>query len=262
MKPSAKLWGLLSLSILVCAASVKTLSHYPLSLSRVSSLPSRSQQLLSYAWVRMTNPPKYGTLRWDVQQAKLHGTGGWRSTSIGMCCEFNRDSLRPLQDALSTYSLIVAEPTLKNTYADENQVKTWYKFKVIETLNSRPMFPCAGCFTSPYLLKDLPPIATDEIAILEDGGTMTIDGISISHGSNYSVRFSLFRKYLMFLQMDPAKKMGFTTREGVFTIGGTGELSPVAPEPSSLLQKYILERDQNSLDQLKADIENSSKTKK
>src|SRR5262249_54256197 len=196
------------------------------------------------------------------QQAKLHGTGGWQSVAIGMCCAFSRESLQPLEDALSGYSLIVAEPILKNTYADESHVKTWYKFKIIETLNSKPMRPCAGCFTSSYLLNDLPTIATDEIVLLEDDGAMSIDGIAVSFSSNFSVRYSLFHKYLIFLQLDSAKRMGYSASEGVFMVGGKGELSPIAPDPNSLLQKYLREQDGNSLDQLRLDIQERLGAKK
>src|SRR5262249_22946984 len=162
MKPSRIKLGVIFLAILVCAASIKALYHHhtiPTSLSSFDLFTWRARQLLSYAWVRLTNPPKYGTLRWDVQQAKLHGDRELQSISIGMCCAFSRDTQQPLQDALPVYAVIVAEPIKKNTYADESEVKTWYKFKIIETLNPKPSSVCAGCFTSSYLLKDLPPIA-------------------------------------------------------------------------------------------------------
>src|SRR5215472_15824852 len=75
MKPSRKALVALSLAIRVCAASIKALyhHHFPIVFSSFDSFTWRAEQLLSYSWIRITNPPKYGTLRWEVQQAKLKG---------------------------------------------------------------------------------------------------------------------------------------------------------------------------------------------
>src|SRR5689334_18904258 len=121
MRPLGIKLAILSLIIIVCVATIKALYHHsiPLSLSSIDSFSWRAKQLLSYTWVRLTNPPKYGTLRWEVQQAKLKGTREIESFTIACGWEFNNRETA-LQEALSYYSLFTAELIDKNTFADES----------------------------------------------------------------------------------------------------------------------------------------------
>jgi hypothetical protein len=275
MQASKHTKGALLLAILLGAmtvvALIKAIHHSPAAsapssaasglTSSIDTLFWRAQQLLSYSWVRITNPPKYGTLRWEVQQAKLKGARDLRSGMIACGSDF-RDPQTALQEALSLYGIAVVELIEKNTYADEYRLRTWYKFKVIETLSLAPLVTSAGPSISIDPPKESLPIAADEVVILEDGGSMYIDGFKVTEGSNYSVNYLPSQKYLIFLQIDFVKRTGYSIGpKGVFTVSGPGELRPVSRERSAL-HEYIQTNDQNSLDILKADIRSRLASKK
>jgi hypothetical protein len=260
MKPFGIKLFVLSLAILFCSASIKALWRHPIPspLPSVGAFSWRAQQLLSYAWVRITNPPKYGTLRWEVQQAKLKGARELESYTIACGGEF-RDPETALQEALSIYSIITAELIQKNTYADESNIHTWYKFKIIETLSPQPSTAYPILINPP---KDSLPIAADEIVILEGGGTMNIDGMKVTHGYNKSVSYLPAQKYLIFLRLDSATRTGYAhAPTGVFTINSVGEFKTIHPGYNPL-QGYLQTYDQNSYDRLRADIQERLRTKR
>jgi hypothetical protein len=263
MKPSRKALVALSLAILVCAASIKALYHHhlPTVFSSFDSFTWRAEQLLSYSWIRITNPPKYGTLRWEVQQAKLKGVRDLQTGIIACAWEF-RDPQTALQEALSNYAVILAKPIEKNTYADDYEVATWYKFKILETLSPRPLTPCTSCSFPGEPPKDSLPITADEIVMLEGGGAMNVDSFKDTYSTNYSVGYLLRQKYLIFLRLDSVKRTGYAhRRSGVYTVSGEGEIRPITRNRNAL-QEYLQAHDQNSLDQLRVDIQERLGAKK
>jgi hypothetical protein len=224
-----------------------------MSLPNYDTFTWRAPQYLSYWWVRLTNPPEHGSLRWNVQEAKRKGERELGIISISCGNELSNPQ-EALKEALSYFAVIVAEPIEKKSYADEDNVVMWYRFRIIETLNPRPLAPCPGCISSFDPPGDLLPIGNDEILIRQGGGTITIDGVKVIHHSS-DRPYSLSQKYLLFLIPDSKKRTGIAGMgsAGVFAVDSEGILRSTASHHS--LTEYILKRQQNSLNRLKSDIQ-------
>ncbi|MCI0663167.1 MAG: hypothetical protein L0220_19040 [Acidobacteria bacterium] len=248
--------GLILISLIVCASIIKFSyrNNKSLPLPNKETFTWRAPQYLSYWWVRLTNPPEYGSLRWRVQEAKRSGERQVEIITIS-CGTVLSNPQEALKEALSYFAVIVAEPIEKKSYADKHNVVTWYRFRIIETLNPRPLAPCPGCSGSFDPPSDLLPIGNDEILILQGGGTIIIDGVKVVH--HYSNQpYSLFQKYLLLLRPDSTKRTGVAGlgSSGLFTVDSEGILKRTTLHHSAL-SMYIHNNHQNSLDRLKSDIQ-------
>jgi len=244
------------ISLIICAGIIKFsyLHNKSLPLPNSDTFTWRVPQYLSYWWVRLTNPPEEGSLRWDVQEAKRKGERQLEIITISCGTQLSNPQ-KALKEALSYFAVIVAEPIEKKSYAEEDAVVTWYRFRIIETLNPRPL-ACPGCSDSFDPPGDMLPIGNDEILILQGGGTIIIDGVKVVHHFSNKLPYSLSQKYLLFLRPDSTKRTGVAGLgpSGVFTVESEGKLKPTTPHPTAL-SMYILEHNQNSLDRLKSDIQ-------
>jgi hypothetical protein len=247
--------GLTLISLIVCASIIKISYRHnqSLPLANYDTFTWRAPQYLSYWWVRLTNPPEYGSLRWSVQEAKRKGERKIETITISCGNELSNPQ-EALKKALSYFAVIVAEPIEKKSYADKHYVNTWYRFKIIETLNPRPLAPCPDCIGLLDPPSDLLPIGDDEILILQNGGTVIIDGVKVIHHSS-NRPYSLSQKYLLFLRPDFTKRAGIAGMgsAAVFAVNSEGVLKSTVSHHS--LSRYILNHHQNSLDKLKSDIQ-------
>gem|GEM_PF-1086945 len=256
MKPLVIRIALTLITLIICASIIKFSYRHNKSLPLPNSdtYTWRVPQYLSYWWVRLTNPPEDGSLRWRVQEAKRNGER--QVEIISFSCGSELSNLQEaLKEALSYFAVIVAEPIEKKSYEEEDYVVTWYRFRIIETLNPRPLGPCSGCNDSFDPPSDLLPIGNDEILILQGGGTITIDGVKVVHHDS-DQPYSLSQKYLLFLSPDSTKRTGVAGlgASGVFEVDSEGILKRITSHPSAL-SMYILNHHQNSLDRLKLDIQ-------
>jgi hypothetical protein len=212
-------------------------------------------QYLSYWWVRLTNPPEDGSLRWRVQEAKRKGERQVGIFAIN-CGTVLTNPQEALKDALSYYAVIVAEPIEKKSYEGKDYVNTWYRFRIIETLNPRPLAPCPDCINTFDLQSDLPPVGNDEMLLLQLGGRKIIDGVEVIDSFSNQPHYSLSQKYLLFLIPNFPRRTSFQGlgSAGVFEVDSEGKLKPTTSHPTAL-SVYILKKHQNSLDRLKSDIQ-------
>ncbi|HEX8069422.1 MAG TPA: hypothetical protein VF546_05695 [Pyrinomonadaceae bacterium] len=146
-----------------------------------------------------------GRLKQWVQEAKSKGQT--RLELHGRV--FNRAQFTNLNDALTTFSLILVEPVNKKSVIEEDEViNTWYKFRIIDTLSqAKVTYNFSFMLPPPELL----PLQPAEILVPVGGGTMTVDGIEVSSGEPGEpglVAFDEKQQYLLFLCVDPAAKIG------------------------------------------------------
>jgi hypothetical protein len=145
---------------------------------------------------------KRGTLRQQIARAKLRGEP--QLTLGGIVATYEQP--KSLDNVLTRYSLVVAQLVEHKGYIDEHDsISSWYKFKIIETL-SRPATPHSFAFFE--LPTDLLPLRDDEILVSRLGGTVPIDGLSVTVQEHEFPEFRKSRKYLLFLLIDPVKKVG------------------------------------------------------
>ncbi len=248
--------GLTLISLIICVSLIKCLYRHNqyLPFPNYDTFTWRVPQYLSYWWVRLTNPPEDGSLRWRVQEAKRKGE---RQDGIFIhnCGTVLTNPQEALTDALSNFAVIVAEPIEKKSYEGKDYVNTWYRFRIIETLNPRPLAPCPGCISSFDPPSDLPPVGNDEILILQSGGTMIIDGVEVIDSFSNQPHYSLSQKYLLFLITDSTKRTSIQGlgSAGIFEVDSKGILKHTTSHHNALSVYFL--KHQNSLDRLKSDIQ-------
>jgi len=124
---------------------------------------------------------------------------------------------RTVDEALSHFSVIVGVLEKEQSYLQgPDDITTWYRFKIIETLHRAPKDNCADCSVVPDPPSDLPRAQDDELLIPRRGGTIVLDGVKVTI---YDAKFpdlSMSHKYLLFIYPDPTIRIQF------FTMGPMG----------------------------------------
>ena len=163
-----------------------------------------------------------------------------------------------VDEAVSHYSVVVAQPVAQSTHiTDPYTFMTWYKFRVYETLSSRP-YECSDCSTDqPF--DDLLPTNADEILIPDQGGRVVVDGVTFNKGENLVPTYDMNSTYLLFVDVDSMRKIGSVRvgPVGVFIINGD-TLRPVVG--GSTINSDLSARYANSLSQFRSALSGSTPT--
>lgn len=154
----------------------------------------------------------------------------------------------------SDFTFIVAEPTGSKSYptpganGTQDGIETWYRFKVDETLSSKPV--PGSLHPAP---NDAPPLQNNEIYIRKAGGSLSLNGIELTAVEPDFPVYRIGQKYLMILYYDPASKLGAIVMgsNGVYSVDSSGNLSSVSSNGSPYTDD-IANRYNNNLNQLRA----------
>ncbi len=115
-----------------------------------------------------------GTLAWYARRAVEHGK---RSTTIGHPSILYAE-MEPLQDALLHTTAVVGQLLSCETNHDAYHIFTWRKYRTLEKLSSQSYVP------QDALPQDVPqdmlPLAPSEFVLGEVGGTVNVDGVTIT----------------------------------------------------------------------------------
>jgi hypothetical protein len=164
------------------------------------------------------------TLRQRAQKAKEKGETRLESHGI----VFNRAEFISLDNALNSFYLLEVELITKKSVLHDDSVRTWYKFRVLDTLSrAKNSYNYPLSEAPPELL----PLQADEILVAESGGTVTVDGVEVSWGEPGQPGLRAYderQKYLLFLLVDPASKIGTTDlgSTGVLVVSDDGTFTP------------------------------------
>lgn len=241
-----------SLAVILVSLTVIVLT---LGAFRISSSNKR-QQLLE-----LDNATDRGSIKWHAKKGRLEGkeTVVLQAPFVEYANELNSfDSLT------KTFAAIVAQPvkikshiTSTNELYRDNEIRTWYKFKIHEKLSHDVLPQCSICDSSmEEIPEEMLPLDSDEILIQTYGGTVVVDGVTVSMVDRDMPRFLKSHRYLLFLQTDPSGKIGLLKMgpEGIYAIDAYGFLEPASKGPHPVVQE-IERRLGNSLERLKADIQ-------
>lgn len=160
-------------------------------------------------------------------------------------------SLSSMDEALSYYSAVIAQPVTKFTQIskDGEAVITWYKFKILETLSDKV---CDRCPPANDIPSEILPLNSDEIIVAKYGGTTSLDGVEVTMTNPSYPDFEMSEKYLLFLEVDPTRQAGniMVGPAGIFTVKSSGDIVPInkADHP---LKKFIKENYKSSIKDLK-----------
>ena len=172
-----------------------------------------------------------GTLKGRILDAKAEGLDEVQLSVL--ICGWDIGNLR---EALQRDTVMLADVIDKKTFADTDGLRTWYQFRIVETLSEKPLpkYPMYSTFPDPP--EEMMPLQEDEFVMVETNGQMVIDGVRVTQLSN-SVRYSVGGTYLIFLHLDPAKRFAVrsgTDPTGVFLVGKDGTFKAYIDEPHPL----------------------------
>ena len=164
-----------------------------------------------------------GSLQRQIYDARAAGSHEVQLSLLN--CGWDIGSLR---QALARDTVVLAEVTGKETFADKYDLRTWYRFKIIDTLAEKPMPKYAIYSSLPDPPEDMQPVKADEFVALEANGQLEIDGVKVTQRSN-GVEYAVGRTYLIFLHIDPFKRVAVrsgTDPLGVFLVSKDGTFKP------------------------------------
>ena len=191
-----------------------------------------------------------GTLKRKIQDAKATGENKVELMLLG--CGWDIGSL---QQALSRDTVVLADLLEKKTYEDTYGLRTWYKFKIKETLVEHP-HPLLAYSPFPNAASDMLPIAEDEFLIEEANGRMEIDEVTVIQHSN-GAWYLEGQTYLLFLWLDSSKRTAIrsgTDPLGVFLVDSDGNLRSYLDHPYPL-KTGMARRFNNSTENLRRAFE-------
>jgi len=120
------------------------------------------------------------------------------------------------------FDIVIAEPIERLSYTTDSQnIATWYKFKIIQTLWKRTTIPdCTDCNSASEPPKELLPVYPNELFVPQAGGYIVIDGIKVTQRSGFPALLSMnFSLQEMFVDNSTAgaTEETFTYHESIST---------------------------------------------
>jgi hypothetical protein len=197
---------------------------------------------------------KPGTLQWVAEQAKAKG----KQEVTVPTGAINEYGVAPnVDEALFNFSLVVATLVSKESYIEgSDDIKTWYKFRNIETLRQADKYNCSSCQGSLTPPTDMLPLADNEFLILKDGGTVVVDGVKITSYDPQFPDLSASSKYMLFISPDPAEKIQALGMGpyGIYAIKDNGALESIIKREDHPLSRDIKARLGDSIAQVRANL--------
>jgi hypothetical protein len=194
---------------------------------------------------------KEGKLFKSVQQAKAEGRKKIHLPPPGV--EYLGSALIDTLDSDSLtldYGIVIAEPVdQKVSHYFSDNIVTWYRFKVVETLVSQSNPQCVPC-SSASLPEWFKVNSKDEFVLSQYGGSLTIDDIEVT--MNYSFPpYKIGKKYVLSLSKDASTGAATTIGgpAGIFNITDSDFITPV--EDSIYTADAIKNKYNNSLKNLR-----------
>jgi len=197
------------------------------------------------------------SLDWYAQDAQSRGEVS-NVFSAGVI-EYNHPET--WDDVLANYTFIVAEVVDQKYYPSAplsgppNNINTWCRLRVIETLQLKNVATCADCAPLVTPPADLPPAESDQILAIKHGGSLLWNGVNLTAVDNAFSNLMPGQRYLLILDVDPARKLGEFALgpRGAYIIGSANGLIAINPEANPY-QSDLTNRYGNSLDQLRASL--------
>jgi len=154
------------------------------------------------------------------------------------------------EEAFSSSTVVVAHLVSKqSTYRDED-ITTWNKFAIDETLSEAKDLPCPGCVPRSPPATVL-PLSPGEFLLPKTGGTVNIDGVEVQQFVEDYPEYELNQKYVLLITLYPSSvARTFGGPVGVFKVLANDKLAPVS-ESEHKIRKDFKDLYGNSLDQIR-----------
>lgn len=159
------------------------------------------------------------------------------------------------EQAFSYSTVVVAHLVSKQSTNSDDDITTWNKFAIDETLSEAKDLQCPGCVprTPPATVL---PVSTGEFLLPKAGGTVNIDGVEVQQFVEDYPEYELNQKYLFLIALYPAGVARTTSGPvGVFKVLPNDKLSPVS-ESEHKIRKDFKAVYGNSLDRVRKHLKN------
>lgn len=149
-----------------------------------------------------------------------------------------------LDAALQNYSAVVAEPVESKSYIeDSNNIRTAYKFRILEIVSQRDAVFCNTCPSLNDVSAKLQPALQNEFILELSGGTLTVDGVEVTMINTGIPKFENGKSYLMFISFTPGGMARLAAGpSGVFRITSGDSLEPMGnakrPLPTQIETRF------------------------
>ncbi len=200
-------------------------------------------------------PPARNQVSWYAEKSKAKGR-----TNVSLAVppvEYGGSSFETDTDAaLSYYSVVIARPEAEKVTVDEagNSIVTWYKFKIIETLNQKDKPACPECISTPP--QELTPVGPDEFLASRLGGELVVNGVTVSMKNPAFPPLEAGQNYLLYISKYPNGVADIGAGpDGVFRISDSGKIEPINRKAHPL-KRDVLTRFRSSLSDLRSHIKN------
>lgn len=152
-------------------------------------------------------------------------------------------------EVLGRFSFLVVEPTELRSYGAlaDDTITSWYRFRLVETLATKPP-PFA--ITQPP--SDMTSPQSNEILMFKWGGTIIVNGVSVTAEEPAFPNFTMGQRYLLVVQLDANTKLVNNAMgvDGAYHIGANGQISSLNPN-GGIFANDLAGRYSNSIDQLR-----------
>ena len=166
--------------------------------------------------------------------------------------------VRSAAEALAGFTVIVGIPIAKETQLDPatGSLSTWYKFQVLDRLTKRtpaPLAPRLDKLLDWQRPKTLLPVNEDEVVIGKIGGSLVIDGVTVTASELDFPDPLMGHTYLMFISESDDRLAIFEMgAAGVYEVIGD-QLSPMGAKKHPVVTE-IKNLYQNSLGTLNSGV--------
>ena len=201
--------------------------------------------------------PSKDRLRWHAKEAKKEG----RQTVVipTPIIEYVGSKNRGLDHILDEYTIVTAQVVATRTVqADDNNLITWYKFVITDSLTPIRTPACLSCLTlTPP--SDMPIDYSREFLVPKAGGTLMVDGVTVVQREGGFPELQQNQSYLLFLAMYP-NRVGLIMGgpRGAFTIDKDLKIGAIFKEPDQV-QDQLKSKFDNSVGELKRHLQKNRK---
>ncbi|HEY6230802.1 MAG TPA: hypothetical protein VIW64_06040 [Pyrinomonadaceae bacterium] len=110
-----------------------------------------------------------------------------------------------LDEALQRYSVFISELIESKSFVlNSRDIRTWYKFRILETLSRKSYWYCPICSPINEVPEEMGEPNSDEFFVDTIGGVLEIEGVELTQPNN-SLHFEKGTRYLVFINLTPSQ---------------------------------------------------------
>ena len=205
--------------------------------------------------IQQKQAPDKDSLKWYAKEAKNKG-----QKKVGVPAPLveylGGAGLISAEEAFSSSSVVVAHLVSKQSTYRNNDIRTWNKFAIDETLSeAKELLNPGYAPSSPP--ATLLPLSPGEFLLPKTGGTVNIDGVEVRQFVEDYPEYELNQKYLLLITLYPSGvARTFGGPVGVFKVLPNDRLAPIS-ESEHKIRKDFKDLYSNSLDQVRKHLKTS-----